>query len=64
MQKHLEDSLRIITDRENVIREQAQKIVELTQKLLRADESYQNLVKEAERMKTDSECNTHFEYLS
>jgi hypothetical protein len=54
MQKHLEDS--------NVIREQAQKIVELTQKLVEADESYQNLVKEAERMKTDSECNTHFEY--
>jgi hypothetical protein len=60
-QKHLEDSLRVIIEREIVIREQAQKIVELTQKLLEADESHRNLLKEAERMKTDSECN---EYVS
>jgi hypothetical protein len=54
MQKHLEDSLRLITEKDNAIREQTQKIVELTEKLLLADESYQNLQKEADRMKIDS----------
>jgi hypothetical protein len=54
MQKHLEDSLRLISEKDNVIREQAQKTVELTSKLLLADESFQKLQKEADRMKTDS----------
>lgn len=55
MQKHLEDSLTLIKEKEHAIREQAQKIVELTQKLLQVNESYQTLLKEAERMKSDSE---------
>ena len=53
MHKRLEESLRIISEKENMIREQAQKIVEFTQKLLQTDEAYQNLTKENEKMKTD-----------
>ena len=53
MHKRLEESLRIISEKDNMIREQAQKIVDLTQKLLHADEVYQNLTNENEKMKTD-----------
>ena len=53
MHKRLEESLRIISEKDIMIREQAQKIVDLTQKLLHADEVYQNLTNENEKMKTD-----------
>lgn len=54
-QKCSEDVSKLLFEKENVICDQNHKIMELKQKLIHADVTYQRLSKEAQSMKADSE---------
>ncbi len=53
-QKYSEDASELLSEKENIICEQNHKIMELKQKLLQADVTYQRLSNEAQSMKADS----------